>query len=635
MSKWMEIPLVQDAVRMPAVWRLRVLQKLAQWGVREETLLIGLAVLIGLAGGTAAWLFKSWVEWLEKSLFSAPAQGLHATVYVFLLPLFPAVGGLLVSLVRWVFRTGKGPFHGLTGVLLSLIRSGGKLPHKTGLEAFVTSGITIGSGGSAGPEAPIAIIGSSLGSSIGALAGISRRNLPTLVGCGAAAGIGAVFDAPIAGVLFALEVMLRDFSVRTFIPIVVSGVIGTTMFHTLLRATPGHPLHGLFEVPTNGSAFVFTFGEVPSYVLLGIFCGLIAMLFTYAMRGVEKAAERLRRVPRFVKPALGAALSGLCGVLLLQLFQHQPLVQEPFSQEAYVPIFSGGYPTILRMIDPSWYQPAAHAINGQAVALGLEFLVALCVLKIVATAFTLGSGGAGGVFAPSLFVGAAAGGIFGLIVSHFVPQTAPSAFALVGMGAVLAAVIQAPLMAILLLFEITRDYAVMLPIMLTAVIATVMYQLVFGESLYTFPLRKQGIRVGSAAGMSALRRIGLDQVELTPVNTIQAGQPISALLARTQDSPATNYVVVDQRNRYLGLITTADLQQVLLQPELMPLLLAGDICRSEVPPLQITETLETALELFARHEVSALAVVRRRPQEELAGMLTRSEAIKHYHSALG
>jgi CIC family chloride channel protein len=187
----MEFRIVRNAIRMPAVWRLRLLQRLARWGVREETLLIVLAVAIGLGGGAATWVFKWLVDFIARVLYEAPAMAWHENL--FLLPILPATGGLLMSGVRLVFRMEKSPYHGLTGVLLSLNRTGGKLPHKTALETLLASSLTIGSGGSAGPEAPVAIIGSSLGSSLGAMLGISRRNLPTLVGCGAAAGIGAVF----------------------------------------------------------------------------------------------------------------------------------------------------------------------------------------------------------------------------------------------------------------------------------------------------------------------------------------------------------------------------------------------------------------------------------------------------------
>ncbi len=221
-------------VRMPAEWRLRGLQRLARWGVREETLLIVMAGVVGFVAAGAAWCFEAALEFLQHYYFKPVVDRFDLTGrWIWLLPLVPAVGGLLVSGVRWAFGHAQSPLHGLSSVMLSLIKDAGRLKHTLGLETLAASGLTIGTGGSAGPEAPIAIIGSSVGSIVAALAGISRSNSATLIGCGAAAGISAVFDAPIAGVLFALEVMLRDFSVKTFTPIVISAVIATTTFHAM------------------------------------------------------------------------------------------------------------------------------------------------------------------------------------------------------------------------------------------------------------------------------------------------------------------------------------------------------------------------------------------------------------------
>lgn len=621
-------------VRFYAVWRYRLIQRLMQWGFREETLLIFIAAVIGLASGAAAWVFKWWVEFVAHNLLEKSALASTGWLRYIVIVLIPLLGGLLLGLAKILFRTENSAFTGLTRVLLSLIQSGGKLPHKTSLETLVCSGLTIGSGGSAGPEAPIAVIGSSIGSSLGSLIGISRRHLPTLIGCGAAAGIGAVFDAPIAGVLFALEVMLRDFSIKTFTPIVVSAVIGTTLFHSLLQTTTGQSLHGLFEM-SEGHIFRFTLADLPYYMLLGISCGMIAILFTAALRTAGKCSSRLTKIPTLLKPAIGAGLSGLCGALLIFLFRNEPYLHHRFITDAYVPLFGGGYPTILRLIDPSWHRTGLHFVESVPVILSLKFMICLVAFKILATALTLGFGGSGGVFAPSLFIGASAGGAFGAAIGLIIPGADPAAYALVGMAAVLAAVIQAPLMSILLIFEISRNYNAMLPGMFTAVIATVLFQFVFKEGIYTIPLREKGIRAGSPAGLSQIRRITLDQTTLIPVVSAKPGDSIPEIMKLIHDNESSDLAVIDERGKYLGLIINSDLQNVLLRPEAAPLLLAGDICRWEIPPLLLTDSLETAIDLFAKYDSNSLVVIPHNHPDAPVGMLTRAEAMKHYAHAMG
>jgi CIC family chloride channel protein len=614
-------------VRMPAVWRLRVLQRLARWGVREETLLIGMAVVVGFAAAGAAWCFEEAVRLLQEHYFVPLVARFDLTGRrLWLLPLVPAVGGLLVSVVRRVFGHGHSPLHGLSAVLLSLIRNTGRLKHTLGLETLAASGLTIGTGGSAGPEAPIAIIGSSVGSIVGALAGISRTNAATLIGCGAAAGISAVFDAPIAGVLFALEVMLRDFSVKTFTPIVISAVIATTTFHALHSADPA-AARGLFEFQ-HAAGVTFSFREIPNYLLLGLVCGGLAILLTVMMEGLGRGFGKVRAVPRFFHPAVGAALSGLVGVGLLLVM---PGVGNPRGDKAYVPIFASGYPTIMQALDPGAYGGA-----GRAAVVTLAALAVLCVAKIVATSFTLGSGGSGGVFAPSLFIGATAGGAVGLALRQVSAGVQPATYALVGMGAVLAAIIQAPLMGIILLFELTRNYQVMLPIMIAAVTATVLYRAVFRESIYTQPLRRMGVRAGSAVGVAALRRIGVDQLAIRPAVVARPNEPLADILQRMQATNSTDFVVLDDRAQYLGMLTALDLRTVILAPESAHLLLVGEVVRSDVPPLRATDTLEAAWDLFSRYDVHELAVVSGQGQRQtVEGVVSRAEVMRRYHAELG
>ncbi len=633
-------PPISKLKRWMLAWQLRWQQQLARWGIREQTLLIGLSFMVGLLTGVATWLFKQTVRFIEHHYYLPAVRFTHATTwwpcYVFL-PLIPACGGLVLVLWRrlWGRHDAKqAQLHGLAGVLHSLSRESGKLKGSLSVETLVASSLTIGSGGSAGPEAPIAVIGASIGALCGNALGFSRRNMPILLGCGAAAGISAIFGAPIAGVLFAMEVLLRDFSVRTLTPIVISSVMASTMYVGL---SGGGPVRGLFQMPISGPVFVFTFGQLPYYLLLGAVCGLLAVTFTRFYIVVENFSQKHRhRIPYFFHPAIGAALTGVCGIAMLIIFRNDPFLRQRFA-ESYIPIFSDGYPTILRMIDPQWYT-GVHLVGGPMVTLSLEFLLVVCVLKIIATSFTLASGGSGGVFAPALFIGAAGGGAVGLILTHYGLVSDPSTYALVGMGAVLAAAIQAPLTAIILLFELTQKYAVMVPIMLAAVTATVIQQLTVGESLYTLPLKKMGVKLGSAVGISALQRIGVDQLVLAKAPVARPDESLSSILKRSHQEGVEDFVVLDNFGKYLGLLTIDDLKTVLLEPEAAPLLLVGEVMRADVPPLKFHDTLDAALTMFGRFEVSRLAVLDdiavANKVPGLLGFLTRAELMKRYQQEL-
>jgi CIC family chloride channel protein len=296
---------------------------------------------------------------------------------------------------------------------------------------------------------------------------------------------------------------------------------------------------------------------------------------------------------------------------------------------SYVPIFASGYPTIMRMLDPATY---AHG----AVQFTWIILAVLCLTKLLASALTVGSGGSGGVFAPSLFMGAAAGGALGISLRGIADFVQPSTYALVGMGAVLAAIIQAPLMGIILLFELTRNYQIMLPIMIAAISATVLYRGVLGESVYVQPLRKMGIRAGSAVGLAALQRIGIDQLPLKPAPVAHTGETMAEILIHMRSTTFNDFVVLDERSCYLGMLITGDLHAVLLAPEVAQVVLVGEVMRSDVPPLKPSDTLEDALDLYSRYDVQELAVLSDdAPRATLRGIISRSEVMKRYHKELG
>lgn len=628
---------VHDIAGRWMLLQLRFQQRLARWGITGRHILVGLAFVVGMLGGLAAWLFERCLRWMHSIYFDQLVRHFHLTTRwpaLALLPLVPAAGGLALVGWRWFFdRNRPTVVHGLAGVLYSLNKDSGRLPATLGAETLVASSITISSGGSAGPEAPIAVIGSSVGSLLGRVMGVSRRYSHVLIGCGAAAGISAVFGAPLSGVVFATEVVLQDFSATTLTPVVIASVISTL---TYIGLSGGGHVRGLFQMPHSPNQFTFTFHLLPFYLVLGVLCGLLAVITTKMLSAAENLRAILgRRVPPFLHPAIGGFLCGVCGLILILLFADNPFMHSRFAT-GFVPIFGDGYATIRRVIDPAWYTGQNLLAVGPD-RLTLEFLVAICVLKLLATWFTLGSGGSGGVFAPALFLGATLGGAFGIILQHFMPGTQPSTFALVAMGATLAAAIQAPLTGIFLLFELTRNYNVMPPIMLAAVTATVIQQLIIGESVYTLPLKKMGIRLGSAVGISALRRVGIDQIPLLEPVFVRSDDTLSQVLSRSSDHSVRDFVVVDADNRYVGLLTLDDLTTVMLAPEAAPLLLVGEVLHADVAPLPATATLEDALEIFTRSDTYILPVAGPPKQPgapAIVGVLTRTELMRRYSQEL-
>ncbi len=611
--------------------QLHFQQKLGRWGISGKRIIIGMSFLVGVLGGTAAWLFERCLVFMHSVYFDRLVRSLHVTTRwpaVLLLPLIPAVGGLALVAWRWLFgRHRKSVVHGLSGVLYSLNKDSGRLPATLGAETLVASSLTIASGGSAGPEAPIAVIGASVASLLGRIIGVSKRYNYVLIGCGAAAGISAVFAAPLSGVVFATEVVLQDFSAATLTPIVIASVMSTL---TYVGLSGGGRVRGLFQMPSQAQSFNFTFHVLPWFLLLGVLCGLMAVAMTRLLMWAEQLNEKLRKwIPGAIRPAAGGLLCGLCGLVVIGLFHSDPFLHARFSA-GYIPIFGDGYPTIHRVIDPAWYN-GDKIFSGHIESITLEFLIAVCLLKLLATCFTLGSGGSGGVFAPALFLGATLGGAFGLILKHFVPDAQPSTFALVGMGATLAGAIQAPLTGIFLLFELTRNYNVMPPIMLAAVTSTVIQQLIIGESIYTLPLKKVGVRLGSAVGISALRRVTVDQLPLDKPQFVTTDETLSHVLSRSAEQGVRDFVVIDGSKRYVGLLTLDNIKDVMLAPEAAPLLLVGELVQADVPPLPPTATLEDALDAFSRVDTPILPVSGHPPTPDMPsimGVLSRMELMR-------
>ena len=583
-------------------------------GFEGEWYLIAVGALIGTLTAFGAMGFAELLHTTEHVV-----HDLHEDLPLWSLVLIPMLGALASGILVWKFA-GEAKGHGVPQVMRAIIQRNGYIPLRVGVVKVFASIFTVGSGGSAGTEGPIVQIGAVAGSFLGRTIKIPPQHLRPLVGCGAAAGIASIFNAPIAGVLFVLEIMLRDFSVRVFSPIVVASVFSAATTHAFQDENVA-----IFAAEALEKAgYRFQFVELPTYAALGVLCGVVSVGFNWLLHLGEDVFEKLK-VHDIIKPVIGALLLGLTGVLFVAAT----------STHGAPAFFGNGYDAIRHLLRPEAY--VEGGIDPAPLPMGLLFLAALVLLKGLGTTFTLGSGGSGGVFAPSLFLGAVAGAAFGSALAQFglLPEFgSPAAYALVGMGAVVAGATHAPITAILIVFELTRDEYVLLPIMLAAVIATVVSQLVNRDSIYTYKLRRAGVMVGRATDLTLLRRLRVADVtpEPLPPEPVYPADALSKLVTLHAHHHVPDFAVMNMDGTYLGLVTGADMRTALIDREAIPLLLVAELVRTDIPTVRAGDTLDTVMDKFARHDVASLCQVDER--EQPVALITRRHVLKRYQQAL-
>ncbi len=543
-----------------------------------------LAAATGVGAGLAAVVFRELIELFHGLFFVdiAGALDFMGRSHVILLP---ALGGLIVGPLIYLFaREAKG--HGVPEVMLAVAETGGRIRGRVAVVKSIASAVCIGSGGSAGREGPIVQIGSALASTFGQLLKLDEANIRLLVASGAAGGISATFNAPIAGVFFALEVILRRFSTRNFSVVVLSAVVADVVAISFLGdepsfAAPGYRLESAWEMPL--------------YALLGVVCAIAGLAFIFLLYKSEDLFDRVR-LPEWVKPVVGGLAMGALGLW-------------------YADLFGVGYESV------------NTALIGDRAFL---VLMALGGLKILATSLTIGSGGSGGIFAPSLFIGAMAGGAFGEAVHGAFPDVtaASGAYALVGMGAVFAAAARAPITSIIILFEMTRDYHIILPLMTAVVIATLVAQLINRETIYTIKLMRRGIDVQKEEGDYVMQRATVAEAMNKKPVRVPANMTLPSLAELFADKGVHGAPVVDDEGRLLGIVTQGDIQKRL--PDAKPDLRAIDIASRQVETVYPDQTLHriiTRPDAWERHQ---FPVVERDDPSRLVGMLSRSDIVRAY-----
>jgi len=579
-----------------------------------------LGAIIGAITAVGAVLFSKGLTEAEHW-----TEGLQGDLSLWMLPVIPMIGALLTGILVYRYASEAGG-HGVPQVLDAIVRKGGKIPAKIGLVKVIASVCTVGTGGSAGAEGPIVQIGAVTGSVVARRIGVNRQHVGTLVGCGAAAGISSIFNAPIAGVFFALEILLRDFSLKTFTPIVISSVFATAMTQVILGDN-----EAIFS--TQLPNYVFSAFELPSYIVLGILCAFGAWFFTKTLEKGEDIFDKLRLHP-ILKPVLGAFMLGLLGIVGIQTFSSMSSGDILGDSHSSVPAFFGnGYSVIRHLLDPTSYQMGEFAWGAVGV------LIMLMFAKMFATTFTLASGGSGGVFAPGLFTGATIGGVFGITLDKFgliAEGSSPASYALVGMAAVIAGTTFAPMTAILILFEITREPHVLAPIMLAAIVSTGISRKLMPDSIYTAKLRRAGVRIGTSRDMSVLRHVPVSSVDYAalPPEPVYASDPLSKLITLHAHHNVPDFPVVDADGKYMGMVTGADMRTALIDREAIPLLLVAELMREDLPTITPDEHLDTVMEKFARYEISSLVLVDGFGGNKPLALITRTKVMSRYNAVL-
>ena len=536
----------------------------------EEGLLIALDLTVGAGAGVGAIGFRYLIEgftWLFTGHTDPSALGHFTNPHLaflgpFVVLVVPIVGGLLFGPLVYRFAP-EARGHGVPEVMLAVHQNEGKIRGRVPVVKSLASAITIGAGGSVGREGPIVQIGSAIGSGLGQLTRQAGENTRLLVACGAAGGIAATFNAPIAGVFFALELILRNFETRSFGLVVLASVVATAV---------GRIAFGSEAFLTLPAFHVVSGLEYPLYALLGILAALVGVAFIRALYGAEDFADRIWHGPAWLRPAVGGIL---LGALLLALPE----------------MYGVGYPVL------------EGAIAGK-YALGL--LLLYLVGKIAATSLTMAIGGSGGVFAPALFMGAMLGSAFGLGAHDLLPAATAGAgaYGLVGMAAVFAATGRAPITAVIIVFELTGDYSIILPLMLAVVVATALSHLMSEDSIYTLKLRRRGIDLERPAA-AGLPRVSIGAAMQTAPVPLAPEARLGDVAARLADEGRLALPVVDADHVVVGVVDARAVERSLGAGEEAGAL---DVAES-VPNLRPIDDLSLAIEAIAEGDREALPIV--------------------------
>lgn len=553
-----------------------------------------LALGIGVAAGTGSVLFRELLALVQEFAFGDGSERLFAVTqglrwWEIVLP--PTIGGLCVGLYVHFLLRGRHP-NGVAQVMEASAIRGGRMSLSRGIHGALVNAFSLGVGASAGREGPVVHLGASIGAWVAKRLHLDRGLTRTLLACGIAAAVAASFNAPLAGVFFALEVVIGHYALRAFAPLVISSVIATVISRWEYGNYPA------FIIPGYHISSVL---EFPAFILLGITSALVAIVF---MRSIAFAQDTARRspIPGWARPMVGGFAVGLIALAFPQVLG----------------VGYGATDDALNALFPFW------------------MMAALVVAKIAATAITLGSGFGGGMFSPSLFVGAMVGGAFGIVAGEIAPTmfAGEGAYSMVGMGAVAGSILGAPISTILIIFELTGDYELTTAVMVGTVTAAIVTYQLHGTSYFRWMLKREGVDVDRRHEVDILRTVRVNTVMRPQFASVPRAMGLAQLRLLLQTAPYGELFVIGDDGKLYGTITLADLSEAAFDHTLDDLVNAGDVARLNPPMLEAADNLETAIAVMEEADEEHIAVVDSRSSRKLVGFVHERDVMFAYNREL-
>ena len=570
----------------------------------ETAVLIGTAIVVGIGTGFGAVGFIELIGVIQRMFFDGGEQVLPF-LGPMLIVIIPMIGGLLAGpIISFFASEAKG--HGVPEVMQAIALRGGRIRPRVVVAKILASSLCIGSGGSAGREGPIVQVGAALGSSLGQWLRLSDNRIRNLVACGAAAGIAATFNAPIAGVIFAMEIILGELHLGDLGNVVISAVTASTIARIFLGDQPAFAITADYGMQAPWEIFL--------YVLLGALAAFTAYGFTRMLYWFEDKFDGWK-FPEALKPAVGGLLLGLLA-LVFGIFASNGPAGVPVSNNLPY-IFGAGFGVIESTLIgdfPFW------------------LLFVLIFLKPLATSLTLGSGNSGGVFAPGLFTGAVLGGAFGKLLEILLPGASinSGAFAIAGMAAVFAGAARAPFTAILIVFEMTDDYRMIVPLMATVVTSLVIAERLMKDSIYTLKLSRRGIRIQRGRDVDVMESVLVEEVMVKEPIIVSDDLPITILAEKFIETGRHGFPVLDKHGQLFGVVSLEDYRNAVESRKETGDLTVGEIATRDIITVHTDETVGAALRRMAPRDISRLPVVSRENSRQLLGMVRRNDIVRAY-----